>query len=265
VPYVRGGIKSRPADEILAQARSFIASGTMEIVLTGIQVASYGHDTGELNFSDLIKRTAALDGLKRLRLSSIDPCAVDADFLRAICESPTLCSHFHLSLQSGCDATLERMNRKYSAAQYAKAAKELREIRPDAALTTDVIVGFPGESETDFNESLAFVREMKFAKVHVFEFSAREGTPAAKFPQQILPAEKSARGKIMRKLVAELSREFLQKQIGKTLNVLFENTEKGNSENYLSVKVKSNENLVNLIKSVKITACTDEHLTGKLI
>jgi len=268
VPYVRGGIISREPAEILSKAKELIESGALEIVLTGIQVASYGYDTGKTSLSSIIKEIAALDGLKRLRLSSIDPWAVSEDFLDAVAESPTLCSHFHLSLQSGCDATLEKMNRRYATAEYAKAACCLRKIRPETALTTDVIVGFPGESDSDFEKCLSFVRKMEFAKVHVFEFSPREGTPAAEFSGQVPHKIKSERGKVMRELAAELQNNFLQNQIGKTLDVLFEKRLKpqadfvGNSENYCSVKVNSESNLINTIKKVNITACEGEILTG---
>lgn len=269
VPHVRGELKSTPSQEILSQAKAQIEAGALEIVLTGIQVASYGYDTGETNLSSIIKKIAALDGLKRLRLSSIDSWAVNECFLKAVAESPALCSHFHLSLQSGCNATLEKMNRRYTTAEYAKAASALQEIRPEAALTTDIIVGFPGETDSDFQESLQFVQEMKFAKVHVFEFSPRKGTSAADFPEQIPHVAKHVRGKIMREAVAKLQKKFLEAQIGKTLNVLFEKEKtpsffQGNSENYCLVEAKSGETLVNTIQKVKILACTKEILTGSI-
>jgi threonylcarbamoyladenosine tRNA methylthiotransferase MtaB len=164
-------------------------------------------------------------------------------------------------LQSGCDSVLKKMNRRYTAREYAKAADALRKIKEDTALTTDIIVGFPGESDSDFQESLDFVREMKFANVHVFEFSPREGTPAAEF-QQVSHKVKTERGKAMRNLSSELRTEFLNSQIGKTLNVLFEGAVTGHSGNYCEVKVQSEEHLKNTIKKVKITNCVGEHLTG---
>ncbi|MCL1884830.1 MAG: tRNA (N(6)-L-threonylcarbamoyladenosine(37)-C(2))-methylthiotransferase MtaB [Defluviitaleaceae bacterium] len=270
VPYVRGRLKSRLSDEIFSEAESLIKSGAPEIVLTGIQVASYGYDTEESDLPSIIKKIASIQGIKRLRLSSIDPWAISEKFLSAVKESQALCSHFHLSLQSGCDTTLEKMNRKYTTKDYAKAANELRKIRPDAALTTDIIVGFPGESDSDFEQSLDFAREMEFAKIHVFEFSPRKGTPAAEFSGQVPHKIKSERGKIMRELALNLQRKFLQKQVGKIQNVLFEKNKtqgiyQGNSENYCLVQVKNDKNLRGTIKKVKITACEGETLIGNLL
>jgi threonylcarbamoyladenosine tRNA methylthiotransferase MtaB len=262
VPYVRGEVLSRPVAEVVAEAEKKIACGAKEIVLTGIQVASYGKNE-EASLSFLIKKIAALNG--RLRLSSIDPWAVDENFLEAVSGSPSLCCHFHLSLQSGCDATLKRMNRRYTTADYAAAAHSLRKINPETALTTDIIVGFPGESDEDFEKSCAFVREMNFAKIHVFEFSAREGTPAANFSQQISSDVKKFRGKIMRQLANVSQKNFLQNQIGKILNVLFETNATGFSENYCKVKISSDKNFRNTIQRVKITACTNDFLTGKIL
>jgi threonylcarbamoyladenosine tRNA methylthiotransferase MtaB len=269
VPHVRGEVSSRPMQEILSEAQSHIEAGALEIVLTGIQVAAYGQDIGGTSLAEIIKKTAALNGLRRLRLSSIDPWAVNENFLSAVA-SPVVCGHFHLSLQSGCDATLAKMNRRYSTAEYAKAADALRKIKPDAAITTDIIVGFPYESESHFEECLAFVLKMQFAKIHVFEFSAREGTPAANFPEQISQAKKIFRGKKMRELSNELQKNFLQKQIGKEFSVLFEKEEQknifiGNSENYCSVLTESKNALTNTIHKVQIAACEGKTLIGKLI
>ncbi|MCL2357222.1 MAG: tRNA (N(6)-L-threonylcarbamoyladenosine(37)-C(2))-methylthiotransferase MtaB [Defluviitaleaceae bacterium] len=294
VPHVRGELTSRPPHEIAAEAENLVAGGTLEIVLTGIQLAAYGQTT-EYNLPSLIRKIAAIRGLSRLRLSSIDPWAISDEFLDAVQNSPALCSHFHLSLQSGCNATLARMNRRYTTADYAAAARALRKIRPNAALTTDIIVGFPGESDADFEESLNFVRETAFAQIHVFEFSAREGTPAANFPEQILPKIKNGRGKIMRELAAKLQSNFLLAQVGTTAHVLFESREHipdaalsceaknhfspgiqsrekpspalfiGNTENYCSVEVQSDENLVRTVQKVKITAYSNNRLTGTLL
>jgi threonylcarbamoyladenosine tRNA methylthiotransferase MtaB len=261
VPHVRGAVKSRPLSEIIREAEILVNSGALEIVLTGIQVAAYGNDTEKENLSSVVKNVAAIDGLKRLRLSSIDPWAVNAEFIAAIAETPVLCGHFHLSLQSGCDTTLEKMNRRYTTDDYRKAAASLRKIRPNAALTTDVIVGFPSESDSDFLRSLDFVREMEFSQVHVFEFSPREGTPAANFPAQVPQNVKHERGKIMREAVAELQKNFLERQVGRTLSVLFER-ENGKTENYCTVRAKSAT--PNKIYDVKITSCTDEFLEGEI-
>ncbi|MCL2223393.1 MAG: tRNA (N(6)-L-threonylcarbamoyladenosine(37)-C(2))-methylthiotransferase MtaB [Defluviitaleaceae bacterium] len=273
VPYVRGELKSRPLSEIIAEAETRIKTGALEIVLTGIQVAAYGNDTtsGFLKegLAHVVRKISALDGLKRLRLSSIDPCAVDEDFLDAVAASPVLCEHFHLSLQSGCDTTLKKMNRRYTAARYKNAADALRKIRPTAVLTTDIIVGFPGETDSDFTQSLDFVREMEFSQVHVFEFSPREGTPAATFPAQIPQNIKHERGKIMRETVSQLQKNFLCKQVGKELHVLFEKEKQhgmfeGNSQNYCTVHAPSAFDIRNTIQKVKIISCTENLLKGEI-
>ena len=269
VPYVRGPITSRPPSDILSEAAEHIRRGAQEIVLTGIQVAAYGYDTGGTTLPVLIKQLAS-QGPKRLRLSSIDPWAVDDEFLAVVAESPTLCSHFHLSLQSGCDRTLARMNRRCTTAEYANAAEKLKAIRPNLALTTDIIVGFPGETDDDFKESLHFAKEMGFSQIHVFEYSPRAGTPAASFPDQVPSQVKTARGAEMRTLAQSLKQQFLCTQIGRVVPVLFEtasrepSTWQGHTDNYCMVKA-SGANLANTLMDVLITDITDDGLIGKPI
>jgi len=264
VPYVRGPVVSRPLPDILSEAKAHISHGTQEIVITGIQVASYGYDTDSerITLPQLISRLAA-QGPKRLRLSSIDPWAINGAFLEAVSTHPTLCSHFHLSLQSGSNKTLAAMNRRYTTADYAAAATSLKALRPNMALTTDIIVGFPGETDEDFAQTLSFAKEMAFAQIHVFEYSPRTGTPAASLPNQVSSQIKSARGKELRNLAQCLQQNFQQKQLGKHLPVLFESETdtgiwQGHTENYIQVKA-AGKNLSNTIKQVKITA---QSLTG---
>jgi len=270
VPYTRGQPASRPQADILAEAETHLKHGTQEIVLTGIQVAAYGYDTDsdEYTLPKLIKHLAAL-GPKRLRLSSIDPWAITGAFLEAVSDSPALCSHFHLSLQSGSNKTLARMNRRYTTADYMNAANNLKNLRPDMALTTDLIVGFPGESDDDFTQSVRFANDICFSRVHVFEYSKRAGTPAADMPNQIPSHIKSARGEEMRALAKSLEQQFLQSQIGKTIPVLFEsntknaNTWQGHTSNYCQVKVQGT-NLANTLKYVQVTGITGNTLTGTI-
>jgi len=269
VPYVRGKPKSRAAQDILKEAIHFIASGVQEIVLTGIQVASYGEDTNT-NLPELIGQVASLNGLKRLRLSSIEPCAINDNFLAVVASSQVLCDHFHLSLQSGSNATLQSMNRHYTTDQYTQIAESLRSIRPNVAFTTDIIVGFPGETDEAFSESLAFVQQMGFARIHVFEYSKREGTAAANFPNQITDKVKYERSRQMRELAAKLQMNFHKTQVGKTADVLFETSKAGgkwigHTNNYCPVEVRCEFNLSNTIKQVKIIACTQDGLEGALI
>jgi len=266
VPHVRGAVTSRPLAEIIEETKLSIAEGVLEVVLTGIQVAAYGQDTGKLKLADVINEVTSLSGLRRLRLSSIDPWGVDDDFISAVA-SDLVCGHFHLSLQSGCDTTLAKMNRRYTTEAYKNAAERLRKIKPNTALTTDIIVGFPGETDADFAESIDFVKKMRFAKIHVFEYSPREGTPAAAFPDQVPHDIKHERGNQMRTLAAELHTDFLQAQIGKTLTVIVEKQRDGafyvgNSENYCTVCVKSDKNLTGQICKVNITSSKGDFLHG---
>ena len=268
VPYVRGAPTSRPIQEILGQAEAVLASGTLEIVLTGIQVASYGEDTKDATLALLIEKLSSLTGLIRMRLSSIDPCAITSHFLSVAANSRVICDHFHLSLQSGSDTVLTKMNRRYNTAGYANAAQSLLKLFPNAAITTDIIVGFPGETDEEFSQSLEFARQLDFARIHVFEYSKREGTPAATMPNQVPDKIKSERGKQMRALAAELQTDFYKLQIGKTLPVLFETktasgTWQGYTTNYCPVEILCNQNLANTICQVKITGFTENSLTGK--
>jgi len=270
VPYVRGPVVSRPLEEIQDEASTHIKHGAQEIVLTGIQVAAYGYDTGNnITLPALINHLSST-GIKRLRLSSIDPWAVDDAFMAAVSNSPTLCAHFHLSLQSGSNKTLTNMNRRYITTDYATAANKLRSLKPNMALTTDIIVGFPGETEEDFKESLSFASEMQFSKIHVFEYSPRTGTSAANMPNQVPSHTKSARSEKMRALSSSLEQSFLSSQVGKQMPVLFESKSnespdiwQGHTENYCQVKVKGT-NLSNTIQQVKITDITNNSLMGSL-
>jgi len=268
VPYVRGAPTSRPIQEILNQAEALLANGALEIVLTGIQVASYGEDTKDATLALLIEKLSSLTGLMRLRLSSIDPCAITSQFLSAAANSQVICDHFHLSLQSGSDTVLTRMNRRYNTAEYAQAVESLLKLFPNAAITTDIIVGFPGETDEEFNQSIAFAQQIGFARIHVFEYSKREGTPAAAMPNQVSDKIKSERGKQMRALAAKLQTDFYKLQIGKTLPVLFETetapgTWQGHTTNYCPVEILCIQNLANTICQVKITGFTENSLTGK--
>jgi len=277
VPYVRGPVVSRAPAEILAEVALHIRRGVKEIVLTGIQVAAYGYDTGNgtIALPELIKRLADL-GPVRVRLSSIDPWAIDDAFLETTNSASILCDHFHLSLQSGADKTLARMNRRYTTTDYATAANKLKNIRPDMALTTDMIVGFPGESADDFVKSLRFAGDMGFARIHVFEYSPRVGTPAADMPDQVPSHIKSARGDEMRALAKTLEQRFLQSQIGKQVQVLFESKVRdssapyspevwqGRTTNYCLVKAKG-ANLANTVRNVQITGTSEDGLIGNLI
>jgi threonylcarbamoyladenosine tRNA methylthiotransferase MtaB len=230
VPHVRGKLYSMPLQQATAQAEALIATGTREIVLTGIQLAAYGE-----NLPTLVQAIGALPGLQRLRLSSLDPWAITDEFLQAIATTPTLCDHFHLSLQHGHDEILHAMNRRYTTHQYTAAASALRSIAPNAAITTDIIVGFPGETEAHHTTNMHYIREINFARIHVFEYSARQGTPAATMPHQTPPQEKTRRSAEIRAIAATLQENFLAAQVGKTAQILWESPTRGNTTNYCPV------------------------------
>jgi len=268
VPHVRGIPVSRPLADILSEAEDLIANGVQEIVITGIQVASYGEDLDNINLAKLVSQLVSLD-LKSLRLSSFNPCAVTDEFLQVIASSNILCSHFHLSLQSGCDSTLARMNRRYTTAEYDATVDALRKIRPDAAFTTDIMVGFPGETNEEFAQTLEFVQKIGFMRIHVFEFSRRKGTPAATFPMQVPDKVKSERSQKMRDVAARLQLEFYEAQVGKVLPVLFEkekpaDTWHGHTSTYCPVEVMSKTNLANTICDVEITAASQDGLYSRM-
>jgi len=270
VPYVRGKPISRSIQDILAEAESQIKKGAQEIVLTGIQVSSYGDDTKDGTLATLISKISSLISLKRLRLSSIDPCAINDDFLAAVANSPAICDHFHLSLQSGCDTVLARMNRRYTSAEYTNAAQQLRKIFPNVALTTDIIVGFPGETDDEFYQSLTFAKKIGFARIHVFEYSKREGTAAATFANQTSDKIKSERGEKTRALAKMLQTRFYDAQVNKIVPVLFEtrtaqNKWQGHTSNYCPVQVISNKNLANTIHYVEIINYTQDYLIGTIL
>jgi len=253
IPYVRGVPKSRDMNEILTEVKNHVANGTQEVVITGIQVAAYGEDTKYTRLPMLMKELLNINGLSRLRLSSIEPNAVTAEFLEAAASSQVLCDHFHLSLQSGCDATLQRMNRRYTTGEYAEIAARLRDIWPNAAITTDVIVGFPGETDEEFCDTLDFVQRIKFADIHVFEYSKRGGTPAATFPGQVADIVKTERSKKVREIATGLRLDFFRQQVGKIMPVLFESDNKGHTTNYCPVEIETTQkNLQNRIVDVEI-------------
>lgn len=256
IPYARGPIRSRKPEEVIEEVKKLAENGFKEVVLTGIHVASYGLDLGDITLADIIEKVHSVDGIERIRFSSMEPLAIDDDFVSRMSKLPKVCDHYHLSLQSGCNRTLKRMNRKYNAEQYAEACERLRNAFPNVAITTDIIVGFPDETEEDFKESLAFAEKMKLDKIHTFPYSPKRGTPAAKMKNQISGDVKSQRSKEMIALSDKMNIDFLNNNIGKTVPVLFEDMEngfwQGHTTNYIKVLVKSDENLNNKIVNVKL-------------
>ncbi|MCL2665341.1 MAG: tRNA (N(6)-L-threonylcarbamoyladenosine(37)-C(2))-methylthiotransferase MtaB, partial [Defluviitaleaceae bacterium] len=245
VPYARGPSRSRPLDQITDEINLYARRGCGEIVLTAIHAASYGKDTNGMRFNGLlaeVHEAAATAGVARVRLGSLDPCAVDGEFIRGLNNMPLLCSHFHLSLQSGCDRTLAAMNRRYDTARYAETVRMLRAARPDAALTTDIIAGFPGETEADFEQSCNFFSGVGFMRAHVFEYSKKKGTAAAAMPDQVPGKIKTARAKILRGLAEKSFENFIGSRIGNVYSVLIESHQDGYAEgctdNYIHARFK---------------------------
>ena len=217
IPYVRGRIRSRKPDDVMAEIKRVAASGCKEVVLTGIHLSSYGLDFKDstVKLIDVIEAVNRIEGIERIRLGSLEPLIVTEEFVRRLAKCKKICPHFHLSLQSGCDETLKRMNRRYNVDEYYKGVELLREYFPDAAVTTDVIVGFPGETEEEFNITKKYLEKVCFYEMHVFKYSRRKGTAADKMPDQIPENIKSERSTELLELNEILSNGYREKYIGK--------------------------------------------------
>lgn len=224
IPYVRGRIRSRKLDDVMAEIKRVAASGCKEVVLTGIHLSSYGLDFKDstVKLIDVIEAVNRIEGIERIRLGSLEPLIVTEEFVRRLAKCKKICPHFHLSLQSGCDETLKRMNRRYNVDEYYKGVELLREYFPDAAVTTDVIVGFPGETEEEFNITKKYLEKVCFYEMHVFKYSRRKGTVADKMPDQIPENIKSERSTELLELNEILSNGYREKYIGKKVKVLLE-------------------------------------------
>ncbi len=244
IPYVRGPLTSKPLDDAVREAEGLAENGFSELVLTGIHLSSYGRGE-DYGLADLILAVDRIPGIRRIRLGSLEPRVMTEEFLSRVAAAKKLCPHFHLSLQSGCDRTLAAMNRHYSAEEYAETLARIRRYFPGAALTTDVIVGFPGETEEDHEASLAFVERMRFAQVHVFRYSRREGTVADRRPDQIPEPVKKRRSEQMLAVTEKLEKEWILSHAGRPLKVLAEEEEEGlwfgHTEDYLLVGIKDTD------------------------
>ncbi len=223
IPYARGRVRSRKIADVVQETERLVASGVQEVVLTGIHLCSYGKDLGEgEDLSALIRAVHQVEGICRIRLGSLEPGSIDEAFVKNMAELPKVCPHFHLSLQSGCSRTLQRMNRKYTPEEFARTCELLRRYFRHPAICTDIITGFPGETEEDFEECRSFVEKMHFFETHIFPYSRREGTRAAAFPDQIPEAVKKERGAVLRDLDRKRREEFLRYYCGMPVEVLFE-------------------------------------------
>ena len=270
IPYARGRVRSLPLESAVQEARKLAAEGYREIVVNGIEISSWGWEWHEGScLRQLLTALCAAVPEVRIRLGSLEPRTIDEEFCRALSGFQNLCPQFHLSLQSGSDPVLKRMNRKYDTARYYESVRLLNEYFPGCAVTTDLIVGFPGESEASFEESLAFIRKCALTKVHIFPYSRREGTPADKMPDQVPKAVKEARAARAAAVAAELEDAFHSALIGTVQEVLFEQPEDGlyagHAPNYAKVYVRSDEALRNRTCRVRITAPCREGVLGELV
>ena len=269
IPYARGPIRSLPAAEAAAQAAKLADEGYKELVLTGIEISSWGRDLeGKPELMDLIEAVCAAAPECRVRLGSLEPRTITADFCRRGAAIPNLCPHFHLSMQSGCDSVLKRMNRKYDTARYYESVRLLREYFDRPGITTDLIVGFPGETEEEFVQTLDFVQKCAFSAMHIFPYSRRSGTPAAAMAGQCSNAVKEERAHRAGEVARGLRQAWLESWVGQTLPVLFEEEKdglwRGHAPNYTEVFV-SGQGLHNVIRDVKITGLHGEGLLGELV
>ena len=256
IPYARGRVRSRNKESILKEITEIAKKDIKEVVITGIHIASYGKDfKEEYKLIDLLEDINKIDGIERIRLGSLEPTIITEDFVKRLSKLEKICDHFHLSLQSGCDETLKRMNRKYTTEEFRIVVKLLRKYFENVLLTTDIIVGFPGETEEEFEKTYNFLDEIKFYKMHVFKYSPRKGTVAAKMKEQIDGNIKEERSKKLIEMSNKNEAEYNNTYIGKKVKVLFEEREgeymKGHTTNYIMVKEKTEENLENKIVEVE--------------
>lgn len=261
IPYARGRVRSKPLEELKSEVALLAENGFCEIVLVGINLSAYGTESGG-NIVDAVRAAAEPEGIKRVRLGSLEPDHITDDVISGLAEIKEFCPQFHISLQSGCDKTLKRMNRHYDSKEYFELCQKLRSVFPDATLTTDVMVGFPDETPEDFESSLEFVKKVGFEKVHVFPYSRRPGTPADRMSGQVEQKEKERRAAIMIEETNKLRAEFFNSLIGKTVEILPEENHngfvQGYTANYVPVRLKMNADITKALVKAEITAVSPD-------
>ena len=271
IPYARGKVRSRKIENIVAEITKLAEEGIKEVVITGIHIASYGKDLKEdIGLIDVLEKINEINGIQRIRLGSLEPMLINESFLKRLAKLEKICHHFHLSLQSGCDETLKRMNRRYTPEEFRNVIRLLRNTYDDVILTTDIIVGFPGETENEFERTYEFLKEINFYKMHVFKYSRRDGTKAATMPNQIAPNIQEERSTKLIILSNKNQQIYNESYVGKTVQVLFEEASKGyikgHTQNYLVVNIKEDiEKFHNQIVPVKITSILGEELIGNAV
>lgn len=271
IPYARGRVRSRKLESVIEEVKTLANNGVKEVVLTGIHIASYGKDFKEdISLINLLEEINKVEGIERIRLGSLEPTIINEEFLSRLSKLNKICHHFHLSLQSGCNETLKRMNRRYTIEEFENVTKLLRNTYNDVILTTDIIVGFPGETEEEFNKTYEFLKRISFYKMHIFKYSRRKGTKADLMEDQILPELQEERSKKLIGLSNKNQEKHNKEYVGQTVEVLFEEQEreyiKGHTANYLVVKVKNDniEKYHNKIGKVKIIKNEQEELMGTM-
>ena len=265
IPYARGRVRSRKPENVIEEIKKISQKGIKEVVITGIHVASYGKDfETSYRLIDLLEEINKIDGIERIRLGSIEPLLLTEEFLKRLIKLEKMCHHFHLSLQSGCTETLMRMNRRYTAEEFEEIVKRIRRFYSDAILTTDIIVGFPGETEEEFNKTYEFLKRICFYKMHIFKFSPRKGTVAEKMENQIPGDVKEKRSKVLLELSNKNEISYQKQYLGKEVEVLFEEKDdeyyKGHTANYIMVEAKSNKDISNKIIKVKIISLDEKKI-----
>lgn len=265
IPYARGRVRSRNPKIVIEEIEKIAKEGIQEVVITGIHIASYGKDFKEnYKLIDLLEQINKIDGIKRIRLGSIEPLLITEEFLTRLSKLEKICHQFHLSLQSGCDETLERMNRRYTTKQFKEIVQNLRKTYEDVTLTTDIIVGFPQESDEEFEKTYEFLKEIKFYKMHIFKYSPRKGTKAAQMKGQIDARIKDERSQKLIELSNQNQEEYHKKYLGKEVEVLFEEEKngyyQGHTKNYILCMIKSKENLENKIVEAKCIEARNDHI-----
>ncbi len=271
IPYARGPIRSRDPEYVVEEVGRLVEAGFKEVVLTGIHITSYGRDRHDMDLMDLIRAIHNIDGLERIRLGSLEPTYIDRRFIDVFMSLPKLCPHFHISLQSGSDSTLKRMGRRYTAYEYGEIVETLRRADQDVAITTDVMVGFPGETDREFDETYKFVKKMAFSKIHVFKYSPREGTPAARFKNQVPSKVKQERSDMLITLGDKMEQQFMNRFLGKEERVLFEqrvsmdgDMYEGYTDNYIKVMARSDIDIQNKLLPVILDKVGDGVLFGSI-
>ena len=265
IPYARGRVRSRKPESVVSEVEKIAKEGIKEVVITGIHIASYGKDfKNNYKLIDLLEELNKVNGIERIRLGSIEPLLITEEFVNRLKKLEKVCHHFHLSLQSGCNETLKRMNRRYTIEEFKEIVERLRNTYKDVMLTTDIIVGFPGENEEEFEETYKFLKDIKFYKMHIFKYSPRKGTKAAEMKEQVNGNIKEERSRKLIELSDENEKEYNKRYIGKEVEILFEEEKeglyKGHTQNYILAYYKTDKKLENKIVRVKCIGTETEHI-----